>query len=98
MNGQTTEQPKRRAGKPRQYPQCPRYRSHVFSPDTNRCPCGFQRPGTDEVAKAAPLVLASFRLPASTLQELERIAVELDKPVSEVMRDALIAFINGRGF
>lgn len=95
MNDET---PKRRVGKPRQFPQCPRYRSHVFSPATNRCPCGFQHPGTDVVAKAEPLVAYTFRLPASVLQELERIAVELDKPVSEVMRDALIAFINSRGF
>jgi len=98
MNDQMPEQPKRHAGKPRRYPPCPRYRSHVFSPDTNRCPCGFQRPGTEEIAKPEPLVAYTFRLPASTLQELERIAVELDKGVSEVMRDALIAFINSRGF
>jgi hypothetical protein len=28
----------------RKYPRCKRYGSHRFSPTTQRCPCGFQRP------------------------------------------------------
>jgi len=34
----------RTGGRPRKYPQCPRYGSHRFSPKTGRCPCGFSRP------------------------------------------------------
>lgn len=31
-------------GRKRIYPPCPRYNSHHFSPNTGRCPCGFERP------------------------------------------------------
>jgi hypothetical protein len=32
-------------GRPRKYKiNCTRYRSHIFSPSTGRCPCGFVRP------------------------------------------------------
>jgi hypothetical protein len=38
----------RSGGRPRKYPECPRYGSrygsHRFSPRTGRCPCGFTRP------------------------------------------------------
>lgn len=30
-------------GRPREFPKCKRYRAHVFSPTTGRCPCGFVR-------------------------------------------------------
>ena len=33
----------RTGGRPRKYPPCKRYRYHVFSPKTNRCPCGFRK-------------------------------------------------------
>jgi hypothetical protein len=32
----------RNGGRPRKYPKCPRYRSHVFS-SAGRCPCGFRK-------------------------------------------------------
>jgi len=28
-------------GRPREFPPCPRYGAHRFSPKTRRCPCGF---------------------------------------------------------
>jgi hypothetical protein len=34
----------RNGGGVRKYPQCRRYRAHIFSPRTGRCPCGFVRP------------------------------------------------------
>ena len=34
----------RTGGGKRKYSPCSRYRSHVFSPKTGRCPCGFIRP------------------------------------------------------
>ena len=34
----------RKGGRPRQYPACPKYRSHVFNPRTGRCACGFVKP------------------------------------------------------
>jgi len=80
---------KSHVGKPRQFPPCPRYRSHVFSPTTNRCPCGFQRPGTEAVEKSDPLVAFTFRLPSETLKQLESIAAKQDKGVSEIIRDAV---------
>jgi hypothetical protein len=30
------------AGRPRLYPKCKRYRSHIFN-KSGRCPCGFKR-------------------------------------------------------
>jgi hypothetical protein len=34
----------RTGGRPAKYPvRCTRYRSHIFSPSTGRCPCGFVR-------------------------------------------------------
>ena len=30
-------------GRPRQFPRCPKYGAHRFSPKTGRCPCGYQR-------------------------------------------------------
>lgn len=29
-------------GRPRKYPQCPRYKAHRFG-KTDRCPCGYER-------------------------------------------------------
>jgi hypothetical protein len=34
----------RSGGRPRKYPQCPRYRAHLFNPKTGTCTCGFQKP------------------------------------------------------
>jgi hypothetical protein len=31
-------------GARRKYPKCPRYRSHMFSKTTHRCPCGYVQP------------------------------------------------------
>src|SRR5712671_7500070 len=39
-----SKQVPRSGGRPRTYPNCPRYGSHRFSPRTGRCPCGFTRP------------------------------------------------------
>jgi hypothetical protein len=93
---------KSHVGKPRQFPPCPRYRSHVFSPTTNRCPCGFQRPGTEAIEKTDPLVPYTFRLPSETLQQLESIAAKQDKGVSEIVRKAIEKWLKGndpsRGF
>lgn len=34
-------------GRPREYPKCPKYRAHVFSPRTGKCyGCDFTRPLT----------------------------------------------------
>jgi len=35
----------RLGGRPRQFPPCPRYKAHHFSPKTGRCPCGYNRLG-----------------------------------------------------
>ena len=42
----------RNGGRPRKYPQCPRYKSHMFDRKTNRCSgCGFEKPEAKSCAK-----------------------------------------------
>jgi hypothetical protein len=41
IRAQTSRENGRNGGRPREYPPCPRYRSHRFVND--RCPCGFTR-------------------------------------------------------
>lgn len=55
-------------GRPRQYPQCPKYRAHVFSPKTGRCyGCGFQKPAgmSNEILEGAREALARLAGPKS---------------------------------
>jgi Ribbon-helix-helix protein, copG family len=91
-----SDQDTKKRGKPRLYPPCTRYRSHTFSPKTNRCPCGFQRPGTVKATKINPLVAYTFRLPSETLQDVERLATEQGKGISEIIREAVNDYIKAR--
>lgn len=37
--------PRGLGGAPRKYPKCPKYRAHVFHPETRKCyGCGFLKP------------------------------------------------------
>src|SRR5207244_1575459 len=83
-----------RGGRPRQFPPCPRYGAHRFSPKTQRCPCGFQRTGTQAPPKRETVVVSGFRLDAKAHSMLEAIAAKTGKSIAELIRLAVDRFLD----
>jgi ribbon-helix-helix CopG family protein len=82
-----------KGGRPRQYPPCNRYGAHRFSPKTNRCPCGFQRTGTEPPAKRETVVMSGIRLDMEVYRALQAISERTGKSMAELVRLAVSRLI-----
>jgi hypothetical protein len=82
-----------KGGRPRQFPPCNRYGAHRFSPKTNRCPCGFQRTGTEPPKRRETVVVSGIRFDAEAYHALQALSEQTGKPIRELIRIAVVRLI-----